>query len=87
MVPKGQSQLIQCNVPVVQSECSNVLSCNVFINYFNRNIATVFPHIPKNNILPINPLIINGVGVERVPVNLKVSSSAGPDCNSSKILQ
>lgn len=79
-------QLIQSDVPVIQSECCNVLN-NVFVTHFHKSTPTVFPHIPRTNFFPMDYIAIDAVGVERLIVNLKVSSSAGPDCISSKMLK
>lgn len=66
--------LIQFNAPVVLSKCCNVLN-NAFAAHFHKSTTTVFPLLPKIKFLPMDPIIIDTVGLERPVVNSKVAVS------------
>lgn len=79
-------QLVQSNTPISPSQCCSVLN-NTFSAAFTGVIPRVVPPFTPTQFMPMDPIVIDSVGIDALIRNLKISSSAGPDCINSKMLK
>lgn len=73
-------------VTIPQSDCCSVFN-EVFAMSFLNLSSVCLPDVADSIFFPMNPVLIDWVGVMHLIRNLKVSSSSGPDDINSKFLK
>lgn len=54
---------------------------------FSSVTVTTPPHVCSTSHIPMDHIVIDSYGIQKIIESLKLSSSAGPDCINSKFLK